>query len=141
MRLRYLLASTVLAGAAVVGQAPSAQAAPPSPRCLLHGSATRAFCYFYNSNQQGGVAGWDLTYADGVGNLAGYEFALGAGTGLPVKNNAASATYQVAGSCTGYALSYYLSNYAGPADFIFACTGENLVETYNQNASFKRWTS
>jgi hypothetical protein len=140
MRLKYALASTVLAGAAVIGFAPTAQADPPSSRCEIKGSATQAFCYFYNSGQNGAVAGWDTTNFSGFKHLADagtFISGTGNGGGTAVWNHAASATYVRNGGCGGYVRSYFNTQWSGVYDTIYACSGINLVKTHDQNASFQ----
>lgn len=136
MRLKHALIAASLAGVATLALAPTAQAAaPPSPDCL----GARAFCLWYNSNQQGSVAGWDLsTGFQGFPNLkdAGRFLTPGEGQGVPVKNNAASATYQFPGQCRGDVKVFVNSGWSGPYDTVPACSAINLVKTKNDNASF-----
>ncbi|MEV0267131.1 hypothetical protein AB0I49_38145 [Streptomyces sp. NPDC050617] len=141
MQWKSALATVVMAGAMAGGStlalAPAAQAAPPKPGCL----GARAFCFWYNSNQTGSVAGWDLnTGFRGFQNLAdaGKFLTSGNGQGVPVKNNAASATYQFPGNCGGSVDVYFNSGWTGASDNVPACSGVNLVKTKNNNASFYR---
>lgn len=140
MRFTRKLTGLVIASAATLaalaGTAAPAQAAPNNPNCL----GTRAFCFWYNSNQAGSVAGWDLnTGFKGFANLAdaGVFVGPGAGQGVPVKNNAASATYQDHGVCYGYVDVFFNSNWMGPSDRVPACGNINLSVTKNDNASFR----
>ncbi|MEU1290638.1 peptidase M23 [Kitasatospora sp. NPDC005856] len=135
---RRILTTLLLAGTvatATLAASPAAQAAENNPNCL----GARAFCLWYNSNQSGSVAGWDLsTGFKGFSNLAnaGAFLTPGAGQGTPVKNNAASATYQYWGHCTGNVQVFYYSGWSGPSDTIAACGNGNLVNTKNEDASF-----
>ncbi|MBD0711571.1 MULTISPECIES: hypothetical protein [unclassified Streptomyces] len=138
MNLRHAFTAAALAGAATLStlaMAPTAQAAPNNPNCL----GARAFCLWYNSNQSGSVAGWDLsTGFRGFANLAtaGAFLTPGAGQGVSVKNNAASATYQYPGVCYGNVQVFYNSNWMGASDTVPACGNINLVATKNNDASF-----
>lgn len=90
------------------------------------------FVFFFNSNLGGSYS----DFASSTANLAGYTFLKGglAGYGQYVKNNSASVT-NLRGST---ARVYFNSNYAGPYDTVNAASSRNLVNTYNDNASF-RW--
>ncbi|MCX5071482.1 hypothetical protein ACFWHQ_28755 [Streptomyces sp. NPDC060334] len=143
MRIKYVLASAALSGAALVALSPGiAQADVPSSRCQVNHPATQAFCFHYNSNQSGAIAGWDTSYFEGFQRLddAGvFIQGTGAGETRPVKNNAASATFQKPNNCYGRVEVYFNSNWSGAYDTIWACTGANLVKTKNNNASFRRF--
>ncbi|MEV7279965.1 peptidase M23 [Streptomyces sp. NPDC093111] len=138
MNLKHALTAAALAGAATLStlaMAPAAQAAPNNPNCL----GARAFCLWYNSNQSGSVAGWDLStgfpgFSD-LGN-AGAFLTAGAGQGIAVKNHAASATYQYPNNCTGNVQVFFNSNWMGAYDTVPACGNINLVKTKNNDASF-----
>ncbi|MFF5160768.1 hypothetical protein ACFY3N_31905 [Streptomyces sp. NPDC000348] len=132
--LTGLIVASAATMATLAGTAP-AQAAPNNPNCL----GARAFCLWYNSNQSGSVAGWDLsTGFRGFSNLsdAGAFLSPGPGQGIPVKNNAASATYQYPGVCYGNVQVFFYSNWSGPYDTVPACGNINLGVTKNNNASF-----
>ncbi|MEV7358407.1 hypothetical protein [Kitasatospora sp. NPDC091276] len=138
MKTRRILTTLLLAGTvatATLAVSPAAQAAPNNPNCL----GARAFCLWYNANQIGSVAGWDLsTGFKGFDNLAnaGAFLTPGPGQGTAVKNNAASATYQYPGHCVGNVQVFYNENWSGPSDLIVACGNGNLVRTKNEDASF-----
>ncbi|MCX4682708.1 hypothetical protein OG401_42075 [Kitasatospora purpeofusca] len=138
MKTRRILSTLLLAGTvatATLAVTPTAQAAPNNGNCR----GARAFCFWYNSNQSGSVAGWDLsTGFRGFENLinAGAFVGPGRGQGAAVKNNAASATYQFPGNCFGHVEVFYNSGWSGPSDTVPACGNINLVKTKNNNASF-----
>ncbi|MFF2951509.1 peptidase M23 [Kitasatospora sp. NPDC057965] len=138
MKTRRILTTLLLAGTvatATLAVTPVAQAAPNNGNCR----GARAFCFWYNSNQSGSVAGWDLlTGFRGFYDLAdaGAFQGPGRGQGVAVKNNAASATYQFPGNCFGYVEVFYNSGWSGPSDVVPACGNINLVWTKNDNASF-----
>ncbi|MGW1178991.1 peptidase inhibitor family I36 protein [Kitasatospora sp. NPDC002543] len=139
MRTRRILTTLLLAGttaAATLAVTPAAQAAPNNPNCL----GARAFCLWYNANQTGSVAGWDLsTGFSGFTDLAnaGAFLTSGAGQGTAVKNNAASATYQYPGHCVGNVQVFYNESWTGASDTVPACGNINLVRTKNNDASFR----
>lgn len=87
------------------------------------------FCFFYNSGLTGSH---NALNGNNIPNLTGYTFtSSGAGSGQPVKNNAASA--QNNNQCK--ATVFFNSNYAGVQDSFSYRNGGQLVNTYNQNAS------
>ncbi|WP_078491856.1 hypothetical protein [Streptomyces yerevanensis] len=98
------------------------------------------FRFYYNSNFDGSAANF-VGYG-GVSNLAGYTFATsGAGKGLSVKNNAASAFF-IARTVSESATVYYSSNYGGACDWLWAqgnkqAQANQLERTYNENASLR----
>ncbi|MER8182379.1 peptidase inhibitor family I36 protein [Kitasatospora sp. NPDC094015] len=88
------------------------------------------FCLFYNSNEKGS----HLAISSSIRDLAGYTFTSpGNGQGQHVKNNAASAVSNV---CMSVRV-FYNSNYSGPMDLLNYRNAENLVNTYNENASVR----
>ncbi|MCT2587020.1 peptidase inhibitor family I36 protein [Actinophytocola gossypii] len=88
-------------------------------------------CLYYNSNWQGSVA----DFASSVPDFAGKVFkGPGAGKGQGVKNNAASACNY---NPNYVAVVYFNSWYSGRADVIPPGECENLLITYNENASVK----
>ncbi|MFC1419015.1 peptidase M23 [Streptacidiphilus cavernicola] len=100
------------------------QPMPDNQRCLT---------LYYNSNRQGATVAYPVG-----GRAFGTDTFLtaGAGHGLAVKNDAASAwNWDVDGS---YAVVYYYSTFSGPCDMIAPNTGTNrLTNTYNENAAFQ----
>lgn len=138
MKTRRILATLLLTGTVAtvtLAMSPAAQAAPNNPNCL----GARAFCLWFNSNQSGSVAGWDLsTGFQGFANLAnaGAFLTPGPGQGVAVKNNAASATYQYPNQCRGNVQVFFNNNWSGVSDTVPACGNINLVRTKNENASF-----
>ncbi|MFE9453050.1 peptidase inhibitor family I36 protein [Streptomyces sp. NPDC006739] len=88
-------------------------------------------CFFYNSNRGGAVH----AYSASTPNFDGDVFADGgAGDGVPVKNNAASA----ANDTYSFTMRvYYNSNYAGVYDDVAPSSWRNLVKTKNNNASLR----
>ncbi|MFB7381531.1 hypothetical protein ACFC26_37625 [Kitasatospora purpeofusca] len=146
MRIRLAAVALSVTATSFVAFAPAAHAEPPSSRCLVLAPAQQAFCYFYNSGQNGAVRGWDTTNFAGYSNIdnapgdtAYFVLGSGAGSGLRVKNHAGSATYQRPGQCSGYVRSYYNSGWSGAYDQIEACSGKNLQATHDQNASFLKF--
>jgi len=118
-----VLASVALSTASVVGAAHAgAQDGVPN---------NDEFIFYYNSGQTGSLSDFSAAKAD----LAGFDFvSAGTGYGQGVKNNAASVDNRRAVA----ARVYFNSNYAGAYDHVNADSARNLVNTYNDNASF-RW--
>lgn len=143
--MRILATSAALALAAVGLAAPAdaapanaapAQAAPARAASTVHPDLLPclddwSLCLWYNSNEQGSY----INVLGAVSDYAGMTFtSAGAGQGLPVKNDAASATNgQPSNGST--ARIFYNSNYAGVYDDVAPSTSSNLVNTYNENAS------
>ncbi len=133
MGIRNKVAAGALTAAALgVGliAAPAAQAGTCNP------SGGIGACLYYNSNYQG------AQFQDGAGNSRTpenygapnwYTFSGGNGSGLYVKNNAAS----VYNYDTEYSVTiYYNSNNSGPSQYFKRGTGANLNSTLkNNNAS------
>ncbi|CAL9527523.1 hypothetical protein ACH4UX_08980 [Streptomyces althioticus] len=130
----FLLAGTL---------SPLATAAPAQAAMsdICGGVIGDMFCLYYNSYQKGGatgtrgnVANWDNYGGTGYPmNFANWGLGT-AGVGQKVKNNAAS--WANSGDRAG--VSYYNSNYAGAYDVGNPNSKGQLVNTYNDNASF-RW--
>lgn len=117
------LASATLAAASIVG---AGQAAAQDGV-----SNDEEFIFYYNSGLGGSLSDFSAAKAD----LAGFTFvSSGAGQGQYLKNNAASVNNRRGEA----ARVYYNSNYAGAYDHVNADSSRNLVNTYNNNASF-RW--
>ncbi|WP_063762378.1 peptidase inhibitor family I36 protein [Streptomyces sp. NRRL F-5123] len=98
---------------------------------------TGEFCLYYNSYQAGSL--FDSRYEDGnIKNLAGYTFLTRGvpGYGQYVKNNAASAWNR---NVTKSVYVFYNSNFMGASDYVGTLQKKQLVNTYNQNASYL-WT-
>jgi hypothetical protein len=144
MRIRQSAAAAALAAAGTLGMLATAAPAQADsiPDSLCGGVIDVDYCLWYNSNQMGG---WTATYQN-VANWdsmpgTGYpmNFSNGGqgtnGVGTHVKNNAASYANSHY-SKTG--VSYFNSNYAGASDVAPPRVKGNLVNTYNDNASF-RW--
>ena len=123
MRVGTLTVAAVPACIAVVGTVLPAHAAGKDGRC-----ESREGCLYYNGNRGGSFI--DYFYEDG--DFAGDRFlSAGAGKGQAVKNNAASAWNR-----DGVRMRvYYNENFSGPYDEIPAGQAENLVNTWNDNAS------
>ncbi|MFI9379881.1 hypothetical protein [Kutzneria sp. NPDC052558] len=131
-----------LVGAAVAATfaIPMATAAPASAltniedvhsveaRC--HASIYK-LCLYYN---RGRTTAWWGAVVD-VDDLAGYTFFpnTGAGSGSPVKNNAAAASCDMTASSICYV--FYNRNQSGPTDWLHGGWSGKLVETYNEDAS------
>lgn len=89
------------------------------------------FIFYYNSGLAGSLSDFSAAKAD----LAGFTFvSSGSGQGQFLKKNAASVDNRRAVD----ARVYFNSNYAGAYDHVNADSSRNLVNTYNNNASF-RW--
>ncbi|MER6994601.1 hypothetical protein [Streptomyces sp. NPDC000410] len=124
------LATIAGAGLATAPTAAAASCAPSQP-CLW---------LFYNSENKGS----HFLTTKSISNLAGYTFTTaGAGKGLTVKNNAASANFRADNNFyTSSGSIFYSSGYNGPCEklesmengIVFA---PRLVRTYNENASVK----
>jgi hypothetical protein len=112
----------------------SAEAVPGggSARSALDGSCQAGeFCLYYNSDHQGSFTDFAL----GVKDFSTVKFiADGAGKGQLVKNNAASACNK---DDNLTARVYFNSNWQGAYDSIAPGTCKNLVNTYNENASYQ----
>ncbi|MGC0331566.1 hypothetical protein RKD23_004556 [Streptomyces sp. SAI-170] len=142
MRMRAVLAAGGVLAAGVVGSLATAVPAQAAMSDICGGRFGNEFCLYYNSYQKGGAAGAtsDVANWDNFGGT-GYplnfaDWGLGtAGVGQHVKNNAASYANS-AWSKTG--ASYYNSNFSGAYDLAAPQTKGQLVNTYNENASF-RW--
>ncbi|MFF7046108.1 peptidase M23 [Streptomyces massasporeus] len=123
--MRVMSAAVVALAAAAVGLATT----PASAAGCAHGLRL-----YYNSNQAGSSA----CYVNGSDNFAGDVFtSVGAGSGQPVKNNAASArNYRsFTGDTWPTARIFFNSNWGGVYDDVDAGTARNLKNTYNNNAS------
>jgi hypothetical protein len=108
------------------------------PDNLCGGIIDIDYCLWYNSGQKGGqtntyenIPNWGGTYPRNFSDNGQGT----AGVGQPVKNNAASYANSH-DSKTG--VSYFNSNYSGASDVAPPRDKGNLVNTYNENASF-RW--
>lgn len=124
MRIRSVVAALAVAGAGVVGLSSPASAATNT-------CDASHFCLFYNSNIQNAY----YPFWDTNSNFAGYVFkGAGAGAGVAVKNNAASAQNLQTGMT---ARVYFNSNFGGSYDNVGPTSWRNLSNTYNNNASFK----
>lgn len=116
------------AHAETVSPTPLAQAFPDAAPAALPTSGVRMH---YNSWWVGSFR----DYQNPVYTFGNDVFlAAGAGQGQPVKNNAAS----ICNFDTRNARVFFNSGWAGPSDFVPAKTCMNLVNTYNENASW-RW--
>ncbi|MFD9769039.1 peptidase inhibitor family I36 protein [[Kitasatospora] papulosa] len=134
-RARVIAALSVpVTAATLLVAAPSASAAAGSSCDLSAG--TGCLRLYYNSNRQGSST---YFYGSNVSNFASYTFLTsGAGKGVTVKNNAASAINDANSSTT----IFYNSNYSGACDTLtFYAIADQLRNTYNNNASFKFDTS
>ncbi len=129
--MRKLVLAVAAAIAASLAPAGAAVAAP-SGRCNVEGD----YCFYYNSNHAGAKA--TFHEKGSVSNLRGYKFdRSGAGAGLPVKNNAASAELRFPGCSPSqcYIRVYVNSGYLGYYDQVGANSWRNLADTKNNNAS------
>lgn len=127
------IAGTLLSAAVIA--VPSANAAARDGICQ-----SGEFCLYYNSDRQGSVSDFTSSISDyGSSQPDCYEFkGAGAGQGLCVKNNAASAWNRTTGAVT----VYYNSGYSGASQGFAAGAAANLNATLkNENASHKLNTS
>lgn len=123
--LASLFAAPLIALAALV----------PSPATAAGQDGVREsgeFIFYFNS----GYAGSWSDFAASKGDLAGYTFLKSGLAGYTelVKRNSAS----VENNRNQAARVYFSSNYAGASDYVDPLGQRNLVNTYNENASF-RW--
>lgn len=106
--------------------APMAQAATARNGVCEDGE----FCLYYNSNQQGSVSDFDKSVGDyGTGSDCYHFLGTGAGKGLCVKNNAASAWNRRDAVVT----VFFKSGWTGPIDTFAHGVKGNLTSTYNDN--------
>ncbi|MFE6663131.1 hypothetical protein ACFVFH_06140 [Streptomyces sp. NPDC057697] len=96
--------------------------------------------FYYNSNYGGSafIASGDIP------NLGDFNFTTaGAGKGLKVKNQAASAKFRAHNSSqVSYGAIFFNSGYAGPCDLFggmenSVASAPKLAKTYNNNASLR----
>ncbi|MEU1481385.1 hypothetical protein ACFYZ8_34715 [Streptomyces sp. NPDC001668] len=141
MRIRSLLVAGGVLAAGTLGPVAMAAPAQADVSDICGGVVGGMFCLYYNSGQKGGATGMRSAVANydnynGTGlplNFA--DWGLGtAGVNQRVKNNAAS----WANSHDRAGLSYFNSNFAGAYDVGNPNSKGQLVNTYNENASF-RW--
>lgn len=120
--------------AAAVATAFSALAVPGAAHAAGQDAVieTNEFVFYYSSNFSGSYSDFSSSKAD----LSGYEFIKSglSGYGTPVRNNSAS----VRNKRNQAARVYYSPNYLGVSDYIDPLESTNLVNTSNDNASF-RW--
>lgn len=128
-------ATIAIAGGGLLFSSPAEAAA----KCPL-GSNGNNFCLYYNSGETGAYYNWDMGVTSQVSNLAGYTFpANGTGGGENVKNDAASASFADP-SLSGtemYVRVYFNSGYLGSYDQINSNADDELVNTYNEDASWQ----
>ena len=93
---------------------------------------TNEFVFYYSAGYTGSYSDFAASRAD----LSGYEFIKSglAGYGTPVRNNSAS----VRNKRNQAARVYYSPNYLGVSDYVDPLGSRDLVNTRNDNASF-RW--
>lgn len=126
--LLALLAAAVMGAATVVAGALPAQAATARNGVCESGE----FCLYYNSDTSGSVSDFAGSVSDYGSSSGCYKFVgAGAGQGLCVKNNAASAWNR-----TGkYVTVFYNSGYSGPIDNFSPGAEANLRDYLkNENA-------
>lgn len=115
-----------LIGATASAQATTAPAATPKANACPF----PYFCLYFNSNLGGAVA----LFYDKDPNFNNDRFSgTGNGSGVIVKNNAASAKNNQTGID---AWVWFNSNYGGAHDVVTRGSSRNLTATYNENASF-----
>lgn len=125
---------TVLAGAsalAIIATATPAFAVTELDGTCSAGSGNGEWCAYYYLN----TAGSRVDFLFNKPSFVGYTFITnGAGVGQSVMNNATSMQNW---DHVRNARVYFNSNYGGTSDYSKAWTWENLVNTFNNNASFK----
>lgn len=137
-----LAAVSVIGSSVFVGGA--AEAATGNPYCdysYTYLVGTGEICLYYHQNLTGAIM--DRSYDQGpVADLNSEHFHASNriqptdGAGKAVRNRAASAE----NGQSGYSVYvYYYTNYSGPADFVGSLHSVNLVNTRNNDASY-RWT-
>ncbi|MEU4612231.1 MULTISPECIES: hypothetical protein [Streptomyces] len=141
MRIRSLLVASGVLAAGTMGVFTTATPAQAASRSSICGGVLEGmFCLYYNSGQKGGATGtrqnvpnWGDYNGTGLPmNFA--DWGLGtAGVGQSVKNNAAS----WANTANKSGVSYFNSNYGGAYDVGAPNSKGQLVNTYNENASFR----
>jgi hypothetical protein len=127
------LSFTALAGPASAESGPAGVASGDvTAQAALDGVCQSGeFCIYYNSGHQGSFTDFVL----GVKDFSTVKFiAAGNGQGQLVKNNAASACNK---DDNLDARVFFNSNWTGAYDTIPPNTCKNLVNTYNENASFE----
>ena len=109
----------------------AATAAPATPSAINYCNVT-SICFFYDGNETG--AWWEGTTA-GIADFGGVTFGPGGldGSGQRVKNNAASAH----NGSDFWMCVFYDENDSGRFDSIAPHSSANLVQTWNNNASFR----
>lgn len=135
-----LTASIVASGIAFTAPAEAAA------NCPVDATYAVDFCLYYNSNMLSAYYRWTGSTSS-VSNLAGYTFpnnGNGAGAGQAVKNNAAAASYRIGAGDPGpaasdYARIYFNSGYLGIYDDVISNTNKLLVNTYNEDASWREY--
>jgi hypothetical protein len=141
MRIRSLFVAGGILAAGTL--APLVMAAPAQAAMsdICGGIVGETYCLYCNSYQKGAATGtvenvpnWDNMNGTGL-PMRFADWGLGsAGDNERVKNNAAS--WANSGRRAG--ISYFNSNYAGAYDVGNPNSKGQLVNTYNENASF-RW--
>lgn len=125
----------------IAGTSSSASAAVWTSTNTVNNCDAACIVLFYNSKYGGSRTTFENNKEEeGFYNLGPYTFkTAGAGQGLSVKNNAASAQARNWGLNYNVTI-YYYSGYSGPCDRLQATPNEltyasRLVNTYNENAS------
>lgn len=126
--MRYSLAAAVAASVLATVAMPSAAHAASQDTII----ETNEFVFYYSAN----FAGSYIDFGSSKADLSGYTFIKSglSGYGQAVRNNSAS----VRNKRNQAARVYYSPNYLGISDYIAPLGSTNLVNTSNDNASF-RW--
>lgn len=124
----HLVASAAVAAFAGVLSIPTAAEASGQDAII----ETNEFVFYYSAGYTGSYSDFATSKAD----LSGYEFIKSglSGYGTPVRNNSAS----VRNKRSQAARVYYSPNYLGVSDYVDPLGSRDLVNTRNDNASF-RW--
>lgn len=125
-------AGVVAATLCAAAPASSAAALPSNcPRNQHIGTAYLRLCLYYDGNGAGALY---KDASEATPDFAGKKFgSSGDGAGQYVKNNAASA-----GNASGFSADvFYNEHCSGPYDSIAAYTLKNLVQTWNDEASYE----
>jgi hypothetical protein len=146
-RVKKILMSAGLAGA-VAGSLLTFTApaeAATYGKCPLQASYSEDFCLYYNSNMLSAYYRWNGSA--GVSDLKGYTFpnnGNGAGAGQAVKNNAAAASLTSESGVVSsnlYVRIFFNSGYLGTYDTVLSNSNKQLVNAYNEDASWKLYAT
>ncbi|MFG1807564.1 hypothetical protein [Streptomyces sp. NPDC049040] len=144
--MKKLLLSAGLAGAVTASLLTfTAPAEAATGKCPLQATYAVSFCLYYNSNMSSAYYRWFGVQE--VKDLKGYTFpnnGNGAGAGQPVKNNSAAASLSAEGGVVSQNITvrvFFNSGFLGTYDTVVSNTNKQLVNAYNEDASWKLYAS